>query len=335
MGYIKCPRCELNYMLDGEEYCDICKAQIGYRKPIAQREIEHIYEYVCRIYDDFRQYVDTSDTLCDLKSITFESNCLPKYSNVHVQQLYLLRYAYAYAYEYKSMYQELFKSYSFGSNIAVTSIGCGNMIDYWSLEEALHENGKDDIEINYIGLDVIDWQYKVKTRAKDNVEFKQVDAVKYLSEVNQLDSDVYFFPKSISEFSNYDFIKLCDCFKNKSILKDKFCLLVSIRPVDIWGRKDIDRVVELVKAIVSNGFVTDDDTDTYYSDDRADWQITYLDPQFNYPVGIIDTLKNLTSRCVMGNTTQPDCVKCDKINRSPMLKASYVQYQIFTFYREK
>ena len=27
--YIKCPRCDLNYMLDTEKYCDACKAELG------------------------------------------------------------------------------------------------------------------------------------------------------------------------------------------------------------------------------------------------------------------------------------------------------------------
>ena len=27
--YIKCPRCELNYIPDTEEMCDICKAELG------------------------------------------------------------------------------------------------------------------------------------------------------------------------------------------------------------------------------------------------------------------------------------------------------------------
>ncbi len=27
MGYIKCPRCELNYMPDTERYCSVCKAR--------------------------------------------------------------------------------------------------------------------------------------------------------------------------------------------------------------------------------------------------------------------------------------------------------------------
>ena len=26
--WIKCPRCDLNYMRKGEEYCDVCKAQL-------------------------------------------------------------------------------------------------------------------------------------------------------------------------------------------------------------------------------------------------------------------------------------------------------------------
>ena len=28
MGYIKCPRCELNYMLDTERYCSVCKREM-------------------------------------------------------------------------------------------------------------------------------------------------------------------------------------------------------------------------------------------------------------------------------------------------------------------
>ena len=26
--YVKCPRCELNYILEGEELCDVCKAEL-------------------------------------------------------------------------------------------------------------------------------------------------------------------------------------------------------------------------------------------------------------------------------------------------------------------
>ena len=26
--YVKCPRCDLNYILEGEDYCDVCKAEL-------------------------------------------------------------------------------------------------------------------------------------------------------------------------------------------------------------------------------------------------------------------------------------------------------------------
>ena len=26
--YIKCPRCELNYILEGEDYCHVCKSEM-------------------------------------------------------------------------------------------------------------------------------------------------------------------------------------------------------------------------------------------------------------------------------------------------------------------
>ena len=28
--YIKCPRCELNYILEGEDYCQICKMEMNH-----------------------------------------------------------------------------------------------------------------------------------------------------------------------------------------------------------------------------------------------------------------------------------------------------------------
>ena len=27
--YVKCPRCELNWILEENEYCDVCKAELG------------------------------------------------------------------------------------------------------------------------------------------------------------------------------------------------------------------------------------------------------------------------------------------------------------------
>ena len=63
MGYAKCPRCNLNYIVDGEKFCDVCRAEIGYQKSNSQKEVEPIYDYVCRDYR-FRICWNCSWALC-------------------------------------------------------------------------------------------------------------------------------------------------------------------------------------------------------------------------------------------------------------------------------
>lgn len=325
-----CPKCNLNAISDGENLCRTCQEELG----IGPSGLESIYKYILRVYDDFEQYLNSADKLCDLRNITFEGNTLPDYTNIHIQQLYILRYAYAYAYEYKIMYNELFRQFDIGSQITVTSIGCGNMIDYWSLNEALYEAGRSDCIITYRGLDIIDWRYKVDKRDNDKVYPIIGDAIQYFQTVNLLDSDIYIFPKSISEFSDYDFNKLCDCFKTKPILKDKFSLLISIRPVEVWNGKDSDRVYQLKNAICSNGFDTEDPW-IYYRSPNPDLNINECAKQFDYPTQlIVDRLNNLTNFCKTEKGNWDCDQKCDKIDRSPMLTVKYVQYQKFCFTRK-
>ena len=47
------------------------------------------------------------------------------------------------------------------NNISVTSVGCGSMIDYWSLVHALEMRRKICCSIRYVGIDKIDWNYKI------------------------------------------------------------------------------------------------------------------------------------------------------------------------------
>ena len=96
-----------------------------------------INEYLSNILDDFVGYVRSQDKLCELLDVHFDAGRIPNYTNIHVQQLYLLRYAYAYAFEYKCIYRKLIKRLKQDEEIDVTSIGCGNMLDYWSLAHAV------------------------------------------------------------------------------------------------------------------------------------------------------------------------------------------------------
>ena len=86
-----------------------------------------INDYLDNILIDFESYARSGVKLCDLKSVHYDAGRIPDYSSLHIQQLYLLRYAYAYSFEYKRMYEALLHRADFGSSIAVTSIGCGSM----------------------------------------------------------------------------------------------------------------------------------------------------------------------------------------------------------------
>lgn len=70
-----------------------------------------INDYLDEIFYDFVAYLDEGHELCDLKSVNFDQGRVPDYEDIHVQQYYLLRYAYAYAFEYKRMYETLFERF--------------------------------------------------------------------------------------------------------------------------------------------------------------------------------------------------------------------------------
>jgi len=64
--YVLCPRCELNYMLDTEEYCDVCKAElkIGPSLVFAIDEDEaEAGEKLCPICK--RAYISEDEDMCE------------------------------------------------------------------------------------------------------------------------------------------------------------------------------------------------------------------------------------------------------------------------------
>lgn len=132
-----------------------------------------INDYLDDILEEFEDYVHSGIRLCDLKSVHFDAGKIPDYSNIHVQQLYLLRYAYAYSFEYKCMYRTLLDRTNFRKNISVTSIGCGSMLDYWALANVVPRS----CDIRYRGIDTIDWAYQMEARIQDDVRFICNDAI--------------------------------------------------------------------------------------------------------------------------------------------------------------
>ena len=75
--------------------------------------------YLQNVYEDLQKYVENNVCLCKLKKLTFE---------------------------YSRMYRRVLEQMDDVSQIAVTSIGCGNMVDYWGLLHALEEKGGQTAE---------------------------------------------------------------------------------------------------------------------------------------------------------------------------------------------
>lgn len=63
--YIKCPRCELNYILDGEDYCNVCKNEMKHHSE--SEEDEELLDFedmdLCPICG--QNYVKIGDPMCD------------------------------------------------------------------------------------------------------------------------------------------------------------------------------------------------------------------------------------------------------------------------------
>lgn len=289
-----------------------------------------INEYLDLIAFDFNNYLNSGVKLCDLKKLHFDAGKVPRYEDPHVQQLYLLRYAYAYAFEYKTMYLHLLSKVDVGDNITVLSIGCGNMADYWALTQVIPET----TVINYKGFDVVDWAYKFPKRNQDWRQIVLGNAVDAFEELERIDADVIVFPKSISEFSVEDIERFCESIKSKQIVKEKVNLLVSLRLDEHSRARDLAKAKKLYDAFLCAGYKTSSNCYEYTGFVYEDKKIRELDDTFSHPAKAVELLKDLHQRCVNykdGQTCESDCR--DRLSRWPMLKCKALQWQLLQFYR--
>ena len=297
----------------------------------------NITQYLQVIYEDLQGYVDNAVCLCKLKELNFEAGALPDYEDKNIQQLYLLRYAFAYAFEYSRMYQNVLSQmdqvYNI-NNISVTSVGCGSMIDYWSLVHALEMMCKIDCSIRYVGIDIIDWNYKIPKRQNDEVHFLIGNAADLFTNNSQFISDVYFFPKSISEFSDCELNAIANSFSSKEIQKNRFFVCISLREDQGSMDRDMKKTKYIIEAIGKNGFNTEWPyiKYTYFDCNKG---IASLDDGFLYPPLALEFVKNMYMKCANYKTKKENCQSdCQKyLGRWPVLRVNHIRYQVIMFER--
>ena len=295
-----------------------------------------INKYLDNILLEFKEYATSGVELCQLKKVHFDGGRLPDYSDIHIEQLYLLRYAYAYGFEYKQMYKSLWHRVKNLHALRVTSIGCGSMIDYWALTQIVPEN----CNIRYTGIDTIDWFYRFEPRPQDSISFVKNDVVSLFASADALTSDVYIFPKSISEFSHDDIRIIGNSLSKKLPSGQTVYLLFSLR-TDEWNlAQDMSKTKIIFDAMVESGYKTSDLSNgvAVLNRDYQEKKIREVDSSFLHPQNVVKFLREDLHECCIKYVENWEHCKSDcerRLSWWPILTCQQAKWQLFEFTKEE
>lgn len=256
-----------------------------------------------------------------------------EYQDPHIQQLYALRYMNAYAYEYREMFRRLLDTQTLPHRLTILSIGCGYGIDYWAIQEAQKDcEWEKWIYVDYTGLDQVAWRWRYgegyMNALKGKVTYLQEDAVRFLEREPVLGYNVIVFPKSIAEFSDGDFARICRAFsgarfqftEKSGVVRDhpKVHFLVSLRKEDDVSLIDLGRSEQLIRAMEQNGFVLEDAEAAKLCTLDGDRRIVEYDPSFTLSPLLLEFMGKLNER---------------EISHMPLISAKFFCNRIMTFVR--
>ena len=294
------------------------------------------------IFADFKRDADQKGCLCELKGTNFQGGRIPDYKNAFVQRYYLLRFFPAYLAEYYLMYDKLFSIEFLSPPFNVLSIGAGCFVDYYGLHFA-KEVRKDYSLIDYTGIDSIDWHYKGKIIKQDRARFLHYNISELYAFAKHLPDtkhNIIVFPKSIGEFTPVEFGCLKSLFKESNLEKSKMCLMSSLRSEDNCNDVDRRRIGELTNILIKyRGYRCQDDINKVYEmpQNQPNNPNNYIGKEvrgWDYDSTVCRNVRNTLAKC---KKYQDNCVEydsdCIQLNRNPILKTSYMKYQILRFER--
>ena len=264
-----------------------------------------------------------------------------KYNNgFYIRLLYTLKYTYAYFLEYIEMYSKLLENEIVWKRKErnVLSIGCGNLIDYYSLRKSIEEKGLKNRQIKYTGVDKVkwwnEWWNKIEEDCSDDVIItKNMDIDDFISEAQQA-FDIYTFPKSLSEINKNTLEKFAwrvAFNNNKYSSRDekKFYILFSIRKNGETGDyydKDINRMRILIDGIKKKGYNAIERKSSNSIKNRSEDEL--YKELYNY-------VTELKSHCPKNNDGCKECNDCN-IDRKPMLAFNkHAGFKIYEFKRKQ
>lgn len=227
---------------------------------------------------------------------------------------YIARYMYAYSYEYLQMFKEFLNMVPEVEELRVASLGCGSMVDAWSLHRAIYSANRD-IAVSYYGVDIVSWESKYipQVTTFKSLNFVNDKAGTFLIEKDKVDFDVIVFPKSIGDISedSQDFQRLLNALcKNTN---GRFHLITSkITYGDSSLRNDESLLNRVTDRILESGFCLNRKIEKK----GEDIPIAAGRTGYFYPVEIdVNEVKRLSGRF-------------------PILKRSFENYSIYEFVRK-
>ena len=228
---------------------------------------------------------------------------------------YIARYMFAYSYEYLQMYKDLLNLDPELKALKILSLGCGSMVDAWSLHRAIYSVSRD-VAVKYYGVDAVVWEkkYVPKVTTFTKLQFINEKAGTYLKGAEDIDFDVIVFPKSIGDISSdtMDFQRMVDALRGNT--KQRFFLVASKIVYSEQSLRSDESVLEIVvKQILAAGYRLNKRIERK-GEDKA---IASGRSGYFYPIEIdVNEVCNLSGRY-------------------PILKRTFENYSIYEFMKER
>ena len=228
---------------------------------------------------------------------------------------YIARYMFAYSYEYPQMYKDLLNLDPELKALKILSLGCGSMVDAWSLHRAIYSVSRD-VAVKYYGVDAVVWEkkYVPKVTTFTKLQFINDKAGRYLKGAEDIDFDVIVFPKSIGDISSdtMDFQRMVDALRGNT--KQRFFLVASKIVYSEQSLRSDESVLEIVvKQILAAGYRLNKRIERK-GEDKA---IASGRSGYFYPIEIdVNEVCNLSGRY-------------------PILKRTFENYSIYEFMKER
>ena len=277
--------------------------------------------FMTRIYEDFK---NEKENWCALPISQFSNSIYSDYNNKHYninvfEQYYLLRFTPMYITEYYQMYKEFLLSYK-KDKLRVLSIGVGAGLDYIGLNVAL---AGSDIDLEYMGMDVIDWKYR-----DSDIDFVQIDLKDILvdarvTEFIKKGVDVIVFPKSIIEIDLETLKVFSDVLVDNGI-DDIWILNSFIRSkTKISGVEELNVVID---NLTKKGYSLDEEIYPKSTDGRINYSAFGIDYKSTW---MNDIYSFCSQKCIDSKRNT-----CNISNQYPMLNMSNTLYGIYNMKKD-